>query len=261
MQDGPVRAHGGSCRWQDSIRNTLLGRCQTSGSCASEPEACPDGLRTAAEEWVGPVPGAGTGTECTVETTAFGRCDYGMCAWSHDHCCEDNTWEAFDEQCTCDHVQVGACSRWKDEDETREVFCAVSELACDEEQSWIAPQEVKTAAGFDCFLCREVPDAEASSDLILAAEDADLLAIGGSATNNGRTIIVVSATLGFVVASSIIGLVAWRVFKTRRAVKRATDGGFGNNQEQAPPTIAIEMNMDDHYDETDKASVLSDDDE
>ena len=238
-------------RWQDSIRNTVLGRCKTDGvetSCASDLKACPVGAGADADEWVGPDP------ECRVENTSFGRCDYGMCAWSHDHCNEDNTWDAFDEGCTCDHVQVGACSRWKDEE--RQVFCAVSELACDEEQSWITPQEVKTAAGFDCFLCREVPVA-ATSDLIMAKEDTDMTKIG-SATTNSRTIIVISATFGFIIASSIIGLVAWRVFKTRRAVKRATDGAFENDQE-TPPTITVEMNIDENNDdETDKASVLSD---
>lgn len=258
MQSGPSRAHGGSCRWQDSIRDTVLGRCQTADGvktpCASTLESCPEDDRT---KWVGPDP------TCTVENNFFGRCDSGMCAWSHDHCPTDNTWDAFDGGCTCDRVQVGACSRWKDGGKEREVFCAVSELACDDEQTWITPQEVETAAGFDCFLCREVsvvaPPPE--TDLGTAVtEGSETMTIGtarsetnNSGINNNGTIIVVCATLGAVVASSIIGLVAWRIFKTRRAAKRAFDGGFGT---EAPPTIAIEMCTDEH-DDTDKASVLS----
>merc|ERR1719491_223186 len=135
MQNGPVRAHGGSCRWQDSIKATVLGKCSSKDGgpteCATGVGACPPD-----SGWEGPEPG------CTVETTAFGRCgDYGMCAWSHDQCTEDNntSWAPFDEGCTCDKVQVGGCSRLKDDGE-EELFCAVSEDACDDEQTWIQAQ-------------------------------------------------------------------------------------------------------------------------
>lgn len=240
MQNGPVRAHGGSCRWQESIRTTVLGRCKEDGvntSCASDLKACPEGT----EGWLSADP------ECTVETTAFGRCDYGMCAWTHDHCQKDSTWKAFDEGCSCDNVQVGACSGTNGDE--REVFCAVSELGCDEEQSWITPHEVKNAAGFDCYLCREVPLA-VNSDSGAVTEDADTVVIGSK--TNSRTTIITSAILGIVVAFSIICLVAWKVFKARRAVKRI-------GKEEAPPTLAIEMNMDENHHSTDMddASVLS----
>lgn len=248
QMQGWVSAHGGSCRWQDAVRSIVLGRCKTGGvetSCASDIEACPDGT----EEWNGPDP------ECTVETTSFGRCDYGMCAWSHEHCHEDNTWEAFDEGCSCEHVQVGACSRWNDNE--REVFCAVSELACDEEQSWISPQEVKTAAGFDCFLCRETsvdvpndPDLSASSDSAALTENVSSKQFSGN-----KSIIISSSVVGCVIAFSIIGLVVWKVFKSKRTVKRALDG-LGT--EQPPSTLSIEVNMENSKDMTDNGSVLSD---
>lgn len=247
MQDGPVRAHGGSCRWQDAIRETVLGRCKegdVNTSCASDPKACPEDT----DGWLSADP------ECTVETTSFGRCDYGMCAWTHDQCHEDNTWKAFDEGCSCENVQVGACSRMNGDE--REVFCAVSELGCDQEQTWITPQEVKNAVGFDCYLCREVSVSQ-NSDSTAVAEDAASVAIGGNRETSSRTIIVTSAILGTVIAFSIISLVAWKVFKARRAVKRALDGG--RSKEEAPPTLAIEMNMDENHHSTDMddASVLS----
>jgi hypothetical protein len=265
MQDGPVRAHGGSCRWQDAIKETVLGKCSKDGvltQCATDVEACPDD-----SGWEGPEP------ECTVKTTSFGRCDYGMCAWTHEHCHEDNTWLPFDEGCTCDQVQVGGCNRLKDGEQ--EVFCAVSEDACDDEQSWITPQEVQNAAGFDCFLCRENAPAvtandvdtntntgSSSSSMGMITDEIDF-GVKVSIGNNFQTTIIVSTIVGVVIALLIVGLVGWRVFRTKRAFKRAVEGGFG--KEEAPPTTAIEVNQnfgnDREYGNTtdmDNASVLSD---
>jgi len=264
MQNGPVRAHGGSCRWQEEIQQTVLGKCSKDGAlteCATDVGACPSD-----SGWEGPEPG------CTVATTSFGRCDYGMCAWNHDQCTEDNTWEPFDEGCTCDKVQVGGCSRLNTDGE-KVLYCAVSEDGCDDEQSWIKAQEVKTAVGFDCFLCREdspaaVPAvAETANDATNTASNiASNIAITTESSSKisaaGTTIIIISSILGSLFALLIVGLVMWRVFRTKRAVKRAVEYG----KEQAPPATAIEVNnfgSDGEYgrDSTDmdNASVLSDD--
>jgi hypothetical protein len=260
MQNGPVNAHGGSCRWQESIKSTVLGKCSKDGAlteCATDVGACPPD-----SGWEGPELG------CTVETTAFGRCDYGMCAWSHDQCTVDNTWAPFDEGCTCDKVQVGGCSRLKDDGE-KEVFCAVSEDACDDEQTWVDAQNVKIAAGFDCFLCREISPAvvpETANDMDVSGTSTNTASTIATTTESaskisaaGTTIIIVSAILGTLLALLIVGLVMWRVFRTKRAVKRAAEYG----KEQAPPATAIEVNTFgiDGRDSTDmdNASVLSDD--
>lgn len=269
MQNGPVRAHGGSCRWQDSVRETVLGRCNENGvatECAPDIAACPSGNS---------FDGAyGQQAECIVETTSFGRCDYGMCAWSHVHCYEDNTWEAFDEGCTCDRVQVGACSHWKYNE--RETYCAVSKDACDDLQSWITPQEVMGAAGFDCFLCREVSPPSTTNDVASNTKADDVAQISGIKTQasaeatvkaaagiDTQTIFMFSVVAGVVIALLIIGLVGWRVFREKRAVKRAIGGGFAS--EQGPPTMAIEVseNIGNDFEagnsmDMDNTSVLSD---
>jgi hypothetical protein len=251
MQSGPIRAHGGSCRWQDSVKETYLGKCTTEDGvptqCATEVEACPenDATRGFLEREY----------DCTVETTSFGRCDYGMCAWSHKHCCQDNTWEAFDEACTCDKVQVGACSRYIDG--ARESYCAVSEDACDDEQTWIAPQEVMQSSGFDCFLCREesLPNTPPSVGVVTTDEN-NFSAVAGK---NSQTTIMVVVAAGAVLALSIVGLVGWKAFRTKRAAKRAGNGVFAK-EEAAPPAMAIQISQGDGKDCTDmdNASVLSD---
>jgi len=266
LQSGPVRAHGGSCRWQDSVRETVLGSCTTGGGlptgCASEVEACPE---TDAERgFLGGVEG------CTVESTSFGRCDYGTCAWSHRHCVEDNTWEAFDEECTCDKVLVGACTRRIGTGE-RESFCAVSEDACDDEQTWLAPQGVMQASGFDCYLCREDSPASSSS-AASPASDPEAVAARGNGTKGGgggtggATTIVAVVALGAMVALSILGLVGWKTFRAKRAAKRSGDGAFAGDERDDDPPPATDIRIDDGAKgpgpsaHPDDASVLSDDD-
>lgn len=285
MQNGPVNAHGGSCRWQDSVRDTVLGKCKfdendRGGVCASTKESCPGGVDFSGDFVIESL--TANPEPCTVETTLFGRCDYGMCAWSHDHCIEDNTWEAFDEGCTCDKVQVGACSRWKNGPNTeREVFCAVSEFACDNEQSWVVPQEVMGVAGFDCFLCREetVLASNIEDNLEQINSDPSGVVDNTNIGNNGATIVdsiqenvkdntqkvAMVATIvgvGIGIAFAIIGLVTWKVFRTKRAVKRAAD--LAKEQPPGPPTGMIDVdvgnslqfgNSTDH--DMDNASVLS----
>lgn len=260
MQDGPVRAHGGSCRWQNSVKNTILGKCIDDGGtqtqCASEIEACPSENRVNAG-WIAV-------QECTVETTRFGRCDYGTCTWSHEHCHEDNTWAAFDENCTCDKVQVGACSRQLVEGGEKEVFCAVSNDGCDEKQSWIFPQEVKEAAGFDCFLCREetaVPVADTNNigssllGLITDEDGTNVIPSGNNNNTTNQTIVVVISILGTVVALLIIGFITWKIFRTKRAMKRATEKV---TEDVSPPTNNNQI-FDRTNDDMEKASSFSDD--
>ena len=254
LQSGPTMAHGGSCRWQNAIKSTKLGMCtDQDGSftqCSSSIDACPrwDGKETVfdgdAEQkgWV-------SNNDCTVETTKFGRCDYGMCSWSHEFCVEDNTFRAFDEGCTCDKVQVGACVSNKD-DGTLEAYCSVSYDGCDDIQDFIMPTEVMGVAGFDCYLCREERDVGETS--LGLANDTNPI----SNMNNQTTIIVVS-TLGGLLIAGIIGLVVWRLVRTKKAVKRATDSVAAV---AAPPTGTIKINSENS--ETggvmDDDSVLSD---
>lgn len=253
MLNAPVRAHGGSCRWQESVKKTVLGRCTTDGGvstqCATEVEACPE--NDATRGFLDRV------SECTVETTSFGRCDYGTCVWSHKHCVEDNTWDAFDEACTCDKVQVGACTRLVDGE--KESFCAVSEDACDDEQTWIAPQGVKQASGFDCFLCRETktPSIAPVADEGGIIEAVTAETASKTANTNATTIIVV-AIVGAVVALFIIGIAGWKSFLVRRAAKRSGDGAFAK-KEAGPPTTDIEISESGPATDMDDASVLSED--
>ena len=254
LQSGPTMAHGGSCRWQNAIKSTKLGMCtDQDGSftqCSSSIDACPrwDGKETVFDGdadqkgWV-------SNNACTVQTTLFGRCDYGMCSWSHEFCVEDNTFKAFDEGCTCDKVQVGACVSNKD-DGTLEAYCSVSYDGCDDVQDFIMPTEVMGVAGFDCYLCREERDVGETS-LGLANDTTPIPNV-----NNQTTIIAVS-TLGGLLIAGIIGLVVWRLVRTKKAVKRATDSVAAV---AAPPTGTIKINSENS--ETggvmDDDSVLSD---
>lgn len=237
LQNGPTNAHGGSCRWQDAVKSTKLGKCtDRDGSrtqCSSSIDSCPrwDDAETVFDGDADQK-GWAPHEDCTVETILFGRCDYGMCSWSHEFCVEDNTFKAFDEGCTCDQVQVGACVSGKD-DGTLETYCAVSYDACDDEQDWIMPTEVKGAAGIDCYLCREERDGETSLGL---ANNTDPVA-----KNNNQTTIIVVATLGALLIAAIVGLVTWRLVRTKKAVKRATDSAAAV---QAPPAATIKINSE-----------------
>jgi len=284
MKGGPNSGHGGQCLWQDAVQSNKLGMCfisntSTPTQCASQVEACSEwdltrGMADLGSGFVDKV------SECTVETTAFGRCNDGMCAWSPEHCSDDTSWTPFDETCTCDKVQIGACSRpvMKDGREGLEVFCAVSEDACDAEQSWIVPQEVMNMAEFDCFLCREDspsspvtatskdPPSSSSMGLIgsenneLGNDGADLGDMGGI---NAQTVVIIVLSVGVVIALSIIGLIGWKFFGTRRVAKLAAKA----REHDTPPFSTISIPSDNsagkdcefgHNTDTDNASVLSD---
>jgi len=277
MEGGPVNAHGGACRWQSSVGKHLLGRCvDESGlptECASNADACPawddshelEGWTPGTSPFASPRGWAGPAPECPVSETTFGRCDYGMCAWSHEHCTEDNTWEPFSEGCTCDQVQVGACYRVKkdgDGNDQKEAYCAVSKDACDAEQNWIVPQEVNTAVGYDCFLCREVspPEDAKSADPALTS---DLYREIGGGGGNMNTAVIAIVCVGAVLGLSIIGLVGWKALRTRREIRERAK----RKEESRPPATTIRISDDgcengggmNHSTDMDNASVLSDD--
>mmetsp|Transcript_412 Transcript_412/g.642 ORF Transcript_412/g.642 Transcript_412/m.642 type:complete len:303 (-) Transcript_412:386-1294(-) len=241
IQGAPVNAHGGSCRWQDSVQATLLGRCHDAAGvdlgCAPNIEACTGiwGQPRDIDAWTGPH------QQCTISNTHFGQCDYGMCAWAHRDCHEGSTWHAFDAGCTCDQVMVGACSRSLVNGE-RETFCAVSEDACDHEQSWVAPLEVSGVAGFDCYLCREeypVGTDTGNSSIeqsITVTENAGFPVIG---SNPIQIVAIISIVLGVVLGLSIMGAVGWKICKTKRAmrmVRRAKD-------KDILPTTTVEIDI------------------
>ena len=284
LQSGPTMAHGGSCRWQNAIKSTKLGMCtDQDGSftqCSSSIDACPrwDGKETVfdgdAEQkgWV-------SNNDCKVDTTKFGRCDYGMCSWSHEFCVEDNTFKAFDEGCTCDKVQVGACVSNKD-DGTLEAYCSVSYDGCDDVQDFIMPTEVMGVAGFDCYLCREErwDGSIGSSTVESTTQDSELGLISGlvdesqatnlvqdtnPVNNSGQTTIIVVATLGAVAVLAIVGFVTWRILHAKKVVARATESVAA----VAPPT-AIDIKPVKPDDATDAAEtgvtgvcVVNDDDD
>jgi len=256
MQGGEINAHFGTCRWQDTVQNTVLGRCRTSAGtpteCASEVQACP-GLDSGflAKEF----------KECTVGSTAFGRCDNSnMCAWSRDQCSGNATgddWEPFDKNCSCDQVQVGACSNLNANTGEQEYYCAVSEDACDNEQLWITPQDVKGAAGYDCFLCREgykgsgvsannkvnnIPSNSNNGSVAAPVYSSfnNNSSSNNTNSNNNTVLITIAATLGAVLTIAIISLVTWRCMSNRRASKAAIEASINGKPPAA--TISISSN-------------------
>lgn len=290
MQGAPVNAHGGSCRWQSAVTSHLLGRCVDEvglpTDCSPNLDSCPawdnsheskgwvpnESSAAPPRDWVSPA------VECPVEDTTFGRCDYGMCAWSHEQCTEDNTWEAFSEGCTCDKVQVGACT-YTDRDGNKDVQCAVSALGCDDEQTWVVAQEVKTAAGFECYLCREespaqtVPPAQVVTPPLEDITDmnSDLLSRNSGQGKTEMSVILI-VVIGSVLAISIIGLVGYKALSKRREMReRARQKALEN---RPPPAKSIEIaqigiakghkNLDSEWGQStdmDNASVLSEDSE
>ena len=265
MQSGPVRAHGGSCRWQKAVKSTVLGKCIDDGGkqtqCASTIESCPPSENRTNASWI-------TTPECTVETTNFGRCDYGTCVWSRSHCLDDNTWAAFDEKCSCDMVMVGACSRQQVTGGEKEFFCAVSKDSCDQEQSWIAPQEVKRAAEFDCFLCREereattapVPETNTmNSSSLDMITDEEGTGVNNNTTMN-RTLVIVIAILGTVAALLVIAFITWNIFRTMRAMKRATEKITEDEESSRPTNTADQISSNRTDDNMEKASSNFSDD-
>ena len=186
MQNGPGMAHGGSCRWQDSVKGTKLGKCDDISNGNSEGDDyyhCSPNAESCQSESDSTTPDIFTSNNdydknnninnnnCVVGDTFFGRCNSDLrCAWSPEDCddndgtIDDNrsnsdfwTFPVFD--CTCDNVQVGACISSKDATDlataTEDIFCAVSSDGCDDMQTWIRPTDVMGVAGFDCYLCRE----------------------------------------------------------------------------------------------------------
>lgn len=274
MRDAPVRGHGGECRWQDFVRTGSLGMCFESDSttaidCAPTAEGCSEwdltrGFGGSPRGFVDQVP------ECTVGSTSFGRCSDGMCAWSPENCGDDIAWTPFDAECTCDQVRVGACSReiTRDGQKGREVFCAVSEDACDAEQSWIPARDVNAMVGFDCYLCREDSPPPNQSGGVMEApsyapvgigtdplgSSSDLLDAGPEGTS--RMTIVAVVGIGAFFALVICGVISARFLARRRAASA--------EKEDLPPLDNIQIPYETDCEganpsvDTDNASVLSD---
>jgi len=272
MRDSPLMAHGGRCRWQDSIEETQLGMCfdgvtNAPIECATTVEGCHGWDLTAGfvhDNIAAFVPKV---TECTVNNTPFGRCSDGMCAWDPAQCLDDHSWTPFDRSCTCDEVQTGACSREIETDGelVREVFCAVTQDGCDDEQTWIAPRDVKGVAGFDCFLCREdSPPTENSASLTdlqakpVVVPGTDLGGVGGV---SDKTTVIAVSSIGAVVGVGILGLIGYKVLGARRAAQAAALNAV--KVVEHPPIVDIDIPSETDPEfggpntDTDNASVLS----
>merc|ERR1712176_82928 len=90
---------------------------------------------------------------CKIENTLFGRCG-DRCSWSPDDCAFGlngrEKWTFPSEECTCEKVRVGGCQK------DGNIFCAVSEDACDDLSEWLSPLDVTKSFNVECFLCNEV---------------------------------------------------------------------------------------------------------
>lgn len=310
MQNGPGMAHGGSCRWQDSVKGTKLGICDMSNglhcspnaeSCQSESESdsTTTDIFTSTNEYDN-----NNNNNCVVGDTFFGRCNSDLrCAWSPEDC-DDNDdnngtindtsnsgfWTFPVVDCTCDNVQVGACSSTKDATDlaaaavaaTEDFFCAVSSDGCDDMQTWIRPTEVMGVAGFDCYLCREesttIITTTATAPPAISTTDTDTTDTSSSSSNsnsnnmndtdnNDNSGLIVGVVLGAVAILSIVGFVGWKLVHSRNRSFTAKERSFNE-----PPTTAVELSSesygsgnDEHahhrtqIDLADNVSVLSDD--
>jgi len=291
MQNGPGMAHGGSCRWQDSVKDTKLGKCNSSSvssensnnneyiggddydHCSPNAESCQSESESAfTATFIPNNNGNNSNNNCVVEDTFFGRCNSDLrCAWSPKDCDdnenEDNNdvspidnksnndfWTFPMIDCTCDNVQVGACSN-KDADlatiATEEIFCAVSSDGCDDMQTWIRPTEVMGIAGFDCYLCREksttiitttAPPAISTTDTDTDTDTTDNSDSSSSSSNsssnnmndndyninNNNSGLIIGVVLGTAVILSIVGFVGWKLVNNRnRSCTSNREGGGG----------------------------------
>mmetsp|Transcript_21732 Transcript_21732/g.25097 ORF Transcript_21732/g.25097 Transcript_21732/m.25097 type:complete len:397 (+) Transcript_21732:88-1278(+) len=295
MQNGPGMAHGGSCRWQDSVKDTKLGKCNSSSvssensnnnennnndysegedyyHCSPNAESCQSESESAfTTTFISNNNGNNSNDNCMVENTFFGRCNSDLrCAWSPKDCDdnenEDNNdvshidnksnndfWTFPMIDCTCDNVQVGACSN-KDADlatiATEEIFCAVSSDGCDGMQTWIRPTEVMGVAGFDCYLCRETsttiltttaPPAISTTDTDTDTDTTDNSNSSSSSSNsssnnmndndyninNNNSGLITGVVLGTIVILSIVGFVGRKLVNNRNRSCTSNRGGGG----------------------------------
>jgi len=148
-----VSSHSAGCTSSKKTQQSKIGTCSDDGPCASVKELCdvpslfqPKHKNCEVME-----------NELTVTQMAYGSCissAFGndkACFWSNEYCDDKESFD-FDGACTCDKVRVGAC-RWNN---SPDVFhCAVSEAACDTDETFLSVMDLKTIA--DCYLCREPP--------------------------------------------------------------------------------------------------------
>merc|ERR1712176_110237 len=157
----------------------------------------------------------------------------------------------------------------------REVFCAVTEDACDAEQYWIPPWEVHSKAGLDCFLCREEspPPNDSGTDYNAEAPAIAPMQYGDEQTpiqlgtsdsgnikpSNTKTIATVVG-VGCFFAMAIIGVIGARFVARRRAARAAEEA----KKAELPPMDNIQIPSETDCEaanpsiDTDNASVLSD---
>lgn len=250
MQSSPG-AHGGSCLWQDSIRETRLGRC-SNGYCSPNAESCVQGGYDESP------------SNCVVENTKFGSCGGNRCAWSSDHCHDTEDWAFPSKDCSCDKVQVGGCRKGDGE-----VFCAVSPDACDDESEWLGVLKVKSEAGYDCFLCRETSVGGSGEGNQDGNGGGNQDGTGGGNGNRGKptnqsssgersssnTLTIFGSTVGAIAGLSLLVFAGLYMSKKRR--KRSSQFG---REEVAPPKEAplgtIENYPGDDNGKLDEVSVL-----
>lgn len=267
MRDTGVRGHGSECRWQETVKNARLGMCFELGTtnevgCATNTEACSEwdlsnGIVNNSNGFVPQV------AECSVETTNFGRCSDGMCAWDPMHCLDDHSWTPFDQECTCDQVQVGACSRsvMRDGKAEQEVFCAVSQDACDSDQTWTPPRDVEGLAGFECFLCREDSPPSEIPAKPSSNQNSSTISMTGNDLGGGissQTAVVAVSAVGAAVAVLIFGVVGYKIMGSRRAAKEAADAKLATIPPLSDIRIPSETDPEAPSIDADNASVLSD---
>jgi len=231
--------HGGACADGRNVKHisTSVGRCGTEGGCVNVAEAC---FLGAGEIFIDDV-----ASGCTIVSdandadskTLYGSCD-SRCSWSPSDCGSGEVWNTSSENCPCDKVRVGAC------DKEGDIFCAVSEKACDASSKWVTALElISHSSNTDCFLCREPalglsPQQTAGLEIEESTLARNNLSLAGYITGG---IIVVLSLLGF-------GVFAFK----KRSVFKLKNCNKGEAQ-TIPPVTTVTRNA---YDDDDDVSVL-----
>lgn len=191
MQGAPERAHGGVCLLQESMLGKPLGDCSISGTppnattCAPNPAACKDD--EVFQSGVKPLEGIFNPSGCVVENSVFGKCG-DRCSWSPDDCAGGEDWTFPAEECRCDYVQVGGCT--KDD----QLFCAVSSDACDAKSTYLNPLQVAAENPFTCYLCRKMAG-YVEEEIEDENKDSDLEATNGGSEEDASAFTTLSAKI------------------------------------------------------------------
>jgi hypothetical protein len=219
QMQGAAGAHGGNCVLQDSVKETILGKCGN-GSCSPNAESCDgDGSSYKIDTSSNPA--------CTIGTTKFGKCG-DRCSWSPQDCDGNEKWTFPVSECTCDKVRVGGCVK------SGFTHCSVSNLACDSASVWFGPTAVTAETGTECYICRQ-PTAATDDDRIEGNDDgAEGNNIGGikgetkGSPKKMSTGAVLGASLGGVAGVTALIVAFVLVKRKRKKAKKST-------QELEPP--------------------------